>query len=84
MKRKNLKKVDSRIYLIGGFYIVVLILYIFFEKVNGEESTDGLTQNEFMEQLMGSSTPACLEPMDLSTFPREFTLDDLYEWIRKW
>ena len=33
VKGKSLKKVDSRIYLIGGFYILVLILYIFFEKV---------------------------------------------------
>jgi undecaprenyl-diphosphatase len=33
IKGKSLKKVDNRIYLIGGFYILVLILYLFFEKV---------------------------------------------------
>ena len=33
IKRKSLKKIDKRIHLIGGFYVVVLILYVLFDKV---------------------------------------------------
>jgi len=33
VKKKSLKKVDSKIYLIAGFYIVVLILYVLFDKI---------------------------------------------------
>ncbi len=33
IKGKSLKKVDSKIYLIAGFYVVVLIMYVLFEKV---------------------------------------------------
>ena len=33
IKEKSLKKVDSKIYLIAGFYVVVLIMYVLFEKV---------------------------------------------------
>lgn len=31
--RKSFKKVDGEIYLLGGLYVVTLIIYIFFEKV---------------------------------------------------
>lgn len=31
--RKSFKKVDGGIYLLGGLYVVTLIIYIFFEKV---------------------------------------------------
>ena len=33
VKGKSLKKVDNKIIAIGAFYVVVLIVYIFFEKV---------------------------------------------------
>ncbi len=33
IKTKSLKKVDKNIYLIGGFYVVVLILYVLFDKI---------------------------------------------------
>ena len=33
IKGKSLKKIDKRIYLIGGFYVVVLVLYVLFDKV---------------------------------------------------
>ena len=33
LKKKSLKKVDSKIYLIAGFYVVVLVLYVLFDKI---------------------------------------------------
>ena len=33
LKGKSLKKVDQRILALGGFYVVVGIIYVFFEKV---------------------------------------------------
>ena len=33
IKYKSLKKVDSKLYVLGGFYVLVLITYIFFEKL---------------------------------------------------
>lgn len=33
IKRKSLKKVDKEIYLVGAFYVLVLMAYILFEKV---------------------------------------------------
>ena len=33
VKRKNVFKVDKEILILGGFYVVVAVLYVFFEKV---------------------------------------------------
>jgi len=33
IKGKSLKKVDGEIYIMGGFYVLVLMVYAFFEKV---------------------------------------------------
>jgi len=33
IKRKNLLKVDKRLLFLGGFYLVVLLIYVFFEHV---------------------------------------------------
>ena len=33
IKRKSLKKIDKEIYLVGAFYVLVLFVYVFFEKV---------------------------------------------------
>ena len=33
LKKKSLKKVVSKIYLIAGFYVVVLVLYVLFDKI---------------------------------------------------
>jgi undecaprenyl-diphosphatase len=32
VKEKNIKKVDKEILILGGFYVVVAVLYVFFEK----------------------------------------------------
>ena len=33
VKRKSLKKVDKEIFLVGAFYVSLLLIYVFFEKV---------------------------------------------------
>lgn len=33
IKGKSLKKIDKEIYLMGSFYVLVLLVYVFFEKV---------------------------------------------------
>ena len=33
IKRKSLKQVDREIYLLGGLYVLMILIYVFFEKV---------------------------------------------------
>ena len=33
IKRKSLKKIDKELFILAGFYVIVLLVYVFFEKV---------------------------------------------------
>ncbi|MBQ4424701.1 MAG: phosphatase PAP2 family protein [Lachnospiraceae bacterium] len=33
IKRKSFQKVDRRLYVLGAFYVILLLIYVFFEKV---------------------------------------------------
>lgn len=69
VKRKQLRKVDYSIFILGGFYIVVMAIYIFFETITINYRP--ILINGFLEKSYPSSTTLlvmCVMPTVIMQF----------------
>lgn len=87
IKRKHIRKVDYSILILGGFYIVVLAAYLFFEEV--VINYRPVLINNFLEASYPSSTTLlvlCVMPtaaMELNTRIKRNTLRLCVAWAIK-